>query len=68
MGTEKRDRQRANREAKRAQERKIQRRTNLITRGRRILIWVVIALVALLILNLATNNSSSEALGVLAAL
>ncbi len=45
MASDKRERQRANRELKRAELKKTRRRENIITRGRRIAIWVVVGIV-----------------------
>ncbi len=65
MATDKRARQRANRDAKLAAERKLQRRAKIIKRGRRILIWALVALAGILIVNAISSGSSEEAVGVM---
>ena len=63
VATDKRDRQRANRDARRAVERKQQRRSKILVRGRRIAIWVVIAIVLIVIANVIAANSADNAVG-----
>ncbi len=64
MASDKRERQRANRELKRAELAKTRRRQTMITRGRRIAISVVIGVLALAAL--LFFGSSSEAAAALA--
>ena len=47
MATDKRERQRANREQRRAEEAKVKRRQQAIVRARRIAIWLVAIVIAL---------------------
>jgi hypothetical protein len=61
MATSKRDRQRANREAKLAEQQKVERKRAMFTRGRRIAIWVVIGAVLFIVANLFFGGSSDEA-------
>ena len=64
MATDKRERQRANRAEKQAQEAKVARRQKIITRGRRILIWVLVIVAILLVSSwLAGGGADSESLG-----
>ena len=64
MATDKRERQRANRAEKQAQEAKVARRQKIITRGRRILIWVLVIVAILLVSSwLAGGGGDSESLG-----
>jgi hypothetical protein len=57
MATSKRDRQRANREAKLAAEKKVMRKQNLFQRSKRIVVWVVVGVVLLVIANLIWGGS-----------
>ena len=66
MATDKRERQRANRAEKQAQEAKVARRQKIFTRGRRILIWVLVIVAILLVSSwLAGGGGDSESLGTL---
>lgn len=57
MATSKRERQRANREAKLAAEKKVQRKQNLFQRSKRIAVWVAVGIVLLVIANLIWGGS-----------
>jgi hypothetical protein len=63
MATDKRERQRANREAKQAAQRKVERRQSLFDRSKRIAIWVVLGIVLLFLANLVFGGSSDEVAG-----
>ena len=65
MATDKRARQRANREAKLAEERKRQRRATILRRARRIAVWVAIAVLAIFLVNALNSGSTDDAAGVL---
>ena len=61
MATDKRERQRANREAKQAAQQKKQRRDDMIGRARRIGIWVVVGVVLFIIANIVFGGDSADA-------
>ena len=62
MATTKRDRQRVNRATKQASDAKKSRRRKILVRGRRLLIWAVLILVALLIASALTGSLDAAAL------
>lgn len=68
MANEKRDRQRANREAKQAALKKAQRRQEMISRGKRIGIWAVVGIVLFILANLLFGSNDDSAAGALVAL
>lgn len=61
MATSKRERQRANREAKLAAEKKVMRRQNLFQRSKRIAVWLVVAIVLFVIATLIWGGSDETA-------
>lgn len=61
MATDKRDRQRANREAKQAELHKVERRQEMLSRAKRIGIWVAVGLVLFIIANLVFAGDSDDA-------
>jgi hypothetical protein len=68
MATSKRERQRANREAKLAAEKKVMRKQSLFQRSKRIAVWVVVGIVLLVIANLiwgGSDDTSAAALTML---
>lgn len=62
MATDKRDRQRANREVRRALEKKQQRRKTTLRRIRRWGTYAVLIILALVIINQFAGDSSADAL------
>ena len=68
MATEKRDRQRANRDVKRAVESKTTRRQTMFKRARQFAIWAVIIAAVLFLANVVFGGDSESALGPLIAL
>jgi len=62
MATSKRDRQRANRDAKRLAADKVQRRRSVFTRARRIAVWAIAIIVVLILANLVFGGGGDEAL------
>jgi hypothetical protein len=60
MATDKRARQRANREAKQAELDKARRREDMISRAKRIGIWVAVGIVLFVIANLIWGGGDSE--------
>ncbi len=61
MATDKRARQRANREAKQAELEKTRRREDTISRAKRIGIWVAVGIVLFVIANLVWGGDSVSA-------
>ena len=61
MATDKRARQRANREAKLAEMQKAQKRQEMLSRVRRISIWVVVGIVLFVLANLVFGGDSQAA-------
>lgn len=61
MPSDKRARQRANREAKLAEMQKVQRRQEILSRTRRIGIWVVVGVVLFVLANLIFGGDSQAA-------
>lgn len=68
MATEKRERQRANRDVKRAVESKTERRQKIFKRARRFAVWAVIIAAVLFLANVVFGGDSDSALGPLIAL
>jgi len=70
MATSKRERQRANREAKLAAQHKVERKQAVLSRSKRIAIWVVIGVVLFVVANLVFGGSGddSAAAGFIAAI
>jgi hypothetical protein len=68
MATSKRERQRANREAKLAAEKKVMRKQTLFQRSRRIAVWVVVGIVLLVIANLIWGGSDDTSAAALTSL
>lgn len=71
MATSKRDRQRANRQAKQAEQQKVHRKQVILSRSKRIAIWVVIGVVLFVVANLVfggDSEASAATHGLLAAL
>lgn len=60
MATSKRDRQRANREAKLAAQQKVERRQAVLSRSKRIAIWVAIGVVLFVVANLVFGGSGDD--------
>jgi FtsH-binding integral membrane protein len=60
MASEKRERQRANREAKQAEVQKVQKRTETLSRAKRIAIWAVLGIVLFIIANLVFGGSNDD--------
>ena len=68
MATDKRERQRANREAKQTELSKAKRRDDMLARAKRIGIWVAVGIVLFVIANLVwggDSDSAAAALGIL---
>ncbi len=65
MATDKRARQRANREAKQAEEQKARRKQEIIGRAKRIGIWIAIGIVLFVLANLAFGGDSADAAAML---
>jgi hypothetical protein len=68
MATSKRERQRANREAKLAAEKRVMRRQSLFQRSKRIAVWVAVGIVLFVIANLiwgGSDDTSAAALTML---
>jgi cell division septal protein FtsQ len=61
MATSKRERQRANREAKLAEEKKIQRKQSIFQRSKRIAVWVLVGIVLFVLANLIFGGSADAA-------
>jgi uncharacterized membrane protein len=61
MASEKRERQRANREAKQAEQAKIDRRDTTIQRAKRIAIWVAVGVVLFIVANLVWGGGDETA-------
>ena len=61
MATDKRARQRANREAKQAELEKTRRREDTISRAKRIGVWVAVGIVLFVIANLVWGGDSESA-------
>ena len=61
MATDKRDRQRANREAKQAELHKTQRKDEMVSRAKRIGIWVAVGIVLFVIANFVFGGGSDDA-------
>lgn len=68
MANEKRDRQRANREAKQAALKKAQRRQEMISRGKRIGIWALVGIVLFALATLLFGSNDDAAAAVVVAL
>lgn len=60
MATEKRDRQRANREVKKAAEEKAAKKASTMDRAKKIALWVGLLIVALVIANLVFGGNESD--------
>ncbi len=61
MATSKRERQRANREAKLAEEKKVLRKQSIFQRSKRIAVWVVVGIVLFVLANLLFGGSAEAA-------
>jgi len=61
MATDKRERQRANREARQEEEKKARRKRRFIDRSRRIAIWTVVILGLILISSWLWGGQSTDA-------
>ena len=68
MGTEKRDRQRANRAEKKAAEAKVERRQKTMRLVRRVAIYGLIAAAVLVLANLFLGGSADGAVGIVSVL
>ena len=61
MATDKRARQRANREAKQAEMQKAQRRQAMVGRAKRIGVWAIIGIVLFILANIVFGSSGDDA-------